>query len=150
MLIVTPEAYNRLGAKTKAELLAAVFQASIPEATGGPYPFDPLDFSWTDIVEFSPGEIEEFMSTLSPETTAALKIIAERGPVVQANWLDSSGIESYASFQRSTTRRTRSLTEGKNDFFLTWDNWDEKPDGEGLYAVSATTHRSLRVFFDLI
>ena len=150
MLIVTADAYNRLGAKTKAELLAAVFNASIPSATSAEEPFDPREFDWDDVVDFSPGDIETFMASLSDETKAALKIIAERGPVVRAAWLDPSGIESYASFQRSTTRRTRTLTEGKNDFLLTWDEWSDKEEGEGRYAVSAATHRSMKIFFDLV
>jgi hypothetical protein len=150
MLIVTTEAYSRLSAKTKAELLNAVFHAAIPDSNSSEEPFDPKDFSWDGVVDFSPGEIEEFMATLSNETKDGLKVIAERGPVVRAAWLNSSGIESYASFQRSTTRRTRSLTGGKNDFLLTWDDWNNKEEGEGCYAVSAATHRALRIFFDLI
>jgi hypothetical protein len=150
MLILTPEAYNRLSAKTKSEVLAAVFSASTPIARAGAETFDSTDFDWTAVVDFSPGEIETFMETLSTETKAALKILAEKGPVVRAELLLPSGIESYASFQRSTTRRTRSITGGKYDFLLTWDDWKDKPEGEGRYAVSSTTYRSLQIYFDLI
>ena len=141
---------RRLIAKTKAELLAAVFSAAIPQAKPGGEPFDSSEFEWESVIDFSPGDIETFMATLSGETKAALKIIAERGPVVKAGWLDESGIESYASFQRSTTRRTRSITGGKNDFLLTWDDWTDKPKGDGLYAVSVATHRALQIYFDLL
>lgn len=150
MLILTPDAYNRLKPKTKAEVLAAVFQSALPQPVQGSESFDPEEFYWEDRVDLSPGDIEAFMSTLSVETKEGLKVIAERGPVVRAKWLNDAGIESYASFQRSTTRRTRSLTGGKTDFLLAWDDWDDKPDGEGRYAVTTATHRALRIFFDLI
>jgi hypothetical protein len=148
MLTITPEAYNRLSTRTQAELLKAVFGSGStpPQASET---FNPEDFDWEHVVDFSPGDIEAFMETLGEETTAALRVIAERGPCIEAGWLDGTGIESYASFQRSTTRRTRSITGRKTDFLLTWDDWEPLPDGQGHYAVSATTFRSLRVFFEL-
>lgn len=148
MLTITAEAYNRLNPKTQAEVLRVVFgsPSTPPRKTES---FDPDDFDWTNVVDFSPGQIEEFMSTLGEETTAALRIIAANGPNVLADTLLESGIEGFPSFQRSTTRRTRSITGRKHDFLLTWNDWENLPDGEEQYAVSATTHRSLRIFFDL-
>lgn len=149
MLTVTAEAFNRLGTRTQAELLKAVFgqEATRPAAADS---FDPEEFDWSEVVDLSPAQIAEFMSTLGEETTAGLKVIAELGPVIEACLLDETGIESYGSFQRSTTRRTRSITGGKSDFLLTWDDWEPKPHGKGRYAVSAVTHRSLKIHFDLI
>lgn len=143
MLVVTRDAYNKLKPRTKAELLAAVFSTSTPttELDGA--------FDWEKRVDFSPGQIEEFMSTLNEETTEALRIIAETGPYVHAGALDSSGISDYAAFQRSTTRRTRTLTGNGDDFFLAWDDWPQSENGIGRYAVTPATHRSLRIFFEL-
>ena len=142
MLIVTKKVYHSLKPRTKAELLAAVFGSAGENADMG------NAFDWEKRVSFSPGEIEEFMSTLSEETKAALKVFAENGSKIHASLLDGTGIDDYASFQRSTTRRTRTLTGGK-DFLLAWDDWDEADDGVGHYAVTPATYRSLRIFFNL-
>lgn len=143
MLVVTKEAFNKLRPRTKDELLAVVFsnEALIPELDEA--------FNWSNRVDFSPGQIEEFMSTLNEETTEALRVIAESGPYVHATLLDDSGIADYASFQRSTTRRTRTMTGESDDFFLAWDDWPEAENGVGRYAVTPATHRSLRIFFQL-
>ncbi len=141
MLVVTPDAYNRLKPRTKEELLAAIFPTEKTE-------YDE-DFEWDNRVDLSPSQVEEFMKTLNDETKAALKIIAERGPQIHASLLDRSGISDYAAFQRSTTRRTRTITGSGENFLLAWDDWREGKDGVGRYAVTPVTFRSLRAFFNL-
>jgi hypothetical protein len=157
MLVVTREAYNKLGAKTKAELLSAVFGTSGPSSampsgeTGG------IEIDWENVVNLTPGDIEEFIdeaSSMYDGTVAALKVIAEYGPIVHSSLLKAKLIQSngepwfeeLAVFQRSTTRRVRSVTGGKHDYLLGWDDWK---NGEGHYAVTDVTHRSLRVYFGI-
>ena len=147
MLIITPEAYHKLKQRTKVELLEAIFGSAAPQSEDPD--FDPSNFDWEGRVDLTPGEVEEFMATLGRETTQALHVIAEHGPAVKASLLDATGIESYASFQRSTTRRVRSITGGKNNFLLAWDDWSAVEEGEGKYAVTNTTFRSLKIFFEL-
>ncbi|MEO5951158.1 MAG: hypothetical protein ABIQ44_01700 [Chloroflexia bacterium] len=140
MLIVTKKVFNTLKPRTKEELLAAVFSTNT-----APFEVDEA-FDWENRVDLTPGQVEEFMRTLNAETTAALRVIAENGPYIHATELDNTGIADYASFQRSTTRRTRTVTEDGDAYLLAWDDWE---NGVGKYAVTPRTHRSLRIFFTL-
>ena len=145
MLIVTAEAYNTLSSRTKAELLSAVF--------GSPGRGDGAvqgDFDWGNRVEFTPGEVETFMEAFeeSASVLAGLRVIAEHGPRIHAGMLDRAGVDDYSSFQRSTTRRARTVA-GDKAYLLAWDDWTKASDGIGHYAVTPATHRSLRIFFNL-
>jgi hypothetical protein len=57
-------------------------------------------------------------------------------------------VDDYSSFQRSTTRRARTVT-GDKAYLLAWDDWAKAADGIGHYAVTPATHRSLRIYFNL-
>jgi hypothetical protein len=145
MLIVTKEAYSTLSSRTKAELLAAVFGSPDrgESAIEG-------DFEWGGRVEFTPGEVEAFMEAFddSSSVTRGLRVIAENGPRIHASMLDQAGVDDYSSFQRSTTRRVRTVTGGKA-YLLAWDDWAKADDGVGHYAVTPATHRSLCIYFNL-
>jgi hypothetical protein len=157
MIIVTKSAFNRLSAKTKTELMSAVFGTSLSSL---PLPDDVQmsDFDWSNRAKLTPGEVETFIddsTNMHAGTIKGLEIIAEFGPIIHSSQLleklkDEAGvalIDDLGTFQRSTTRRVRSVTGDKSAFLLAWNDW---VDGEGYYAVTAETHRSLQVYFELV
>ncbi|MEG8028996.1 hypothetical protein [Sphingomonas aerolata] len=143
MLVVNKEAFNRLKARTKAELLSVLFDTEMTEDTLNE------EFNWEDRVHFSESEIEEFMTTLNADTANGLRAIAEHGPIIHASILDDVGVSDYASFQRSTTRRVRTVTQDSAAFFLAWDDWNEAENRVGRYAVTPKTFRSLQAYFEV-
>jgi hypothetical protein len=111
---------------------------------------NPKGFDWTDVVDLTPGQVEAFMKSCSTRTTAGLRVIAEHGPVIHASLLDRAGIENYGHFQGRVTLRTRTVTGNPDAYLLAWDDWQSKANaGTGHYAVTAKTHRSLRIYFQL-
>ncbi|WP_225008350.1 hypothetical protein [Novosphingobium percolationis] len=89
------------------------------------------------------------MAGCSDKTIAGLKVFAEHGPIIQAKLLTAIGIEKIGHFQGRVTQRTRTVTGDENAFLFAWDNWEEVGEGEGQYAVTPTTFRSLRIYFEL-
>lgn len=146
-LVLTKEDFIALSPSTRAELLASF--SSKPKPTPGQLPigFSAADFE--DVVDLTPGEIEEFMEGCSDETVAGLKVFAEHGPVIHAKLLDDAGIENYGHFQGRVTKRTRTVTKDKDAYLFAWDDWQSSDDGIGQYAVTPTTFRSLRIYFEL-
>ena len=146
-LVLTTEDLSSLSDATRAELAAKLF----PKKTSAPFDlqagFD--DDSFEDVVDLTPGQVEEFMKACAPETIAGLKVFAEHGPVIHADLLGKVGIANYAHFQGRVTKRTRTVTGDKNAFLFSWDDWSAHDDGVGLYAITPTTLRSLRIFFNL-
>lgn len=147
MIMLSKEDLSTLSQTTRAELMAHVFGLSKPPVADLPEGFTQEDFD--DIVNLTPGKVEEFMKGCSDETIAGLKVFAECGPVVHADLLGAAGIDNYAHFQSRVTKRTRTVTGNKKAFLFTWDDWSEHPSGIGKYAVSTDTHRSLRIYFKL-
>ncbi|HEY0147713.1 MAG TPA: hypothetical protein VGB70_01785 [Allosphingosinicella sp.] len=148
MITLTKEDISKLSAATRAELMATIFPK--PQANVGQMPpgFDADDFE--DVVDLTPGQIEEFMKGCANETIAGLRVIAEHGPAIHASKLEDAGIENFSHFQSRVTKRTRTVTGQKGVYLFAWDDWSEAPDGVGQYAVTPTTHRSLRVYFNLV
>ena len=146
-LVLTKEDFIALSPSTRAELLASF--SSKPKPTPGQLRmgFSAADFE--DVVDLTPGEIEEFMEGCSDETVAGLKVFAEHGPVIHATLLDAAGIENYGHFQGRVTKRTRTVTKDKDAYLFAWDDWNSADDGIGQYAVTPTTFRSLRIYFEL-
>lgn len=101
------------------------------------------------VVDLTPKQITAWMSKASDKTKSGLQVIAEHGPVVKAKVLTAAGIESLRHFQSRTTLRTRTITGDGDAYMLGWDDWDEVDVGEGQYAVTPTTFRSLRSYFQL-
>lgn len=64
---------------------------------GKPNLDDAEDFE--DVVDLTPGQIEEFMEVCSEQTIAGLRVFAEHGPVIRAKLLNEAGIENYGHFQ---------------------------------------------------
>ena len=158
MIIVTPEAYNKLDSRTKAELLAAVMGApSVPVTPPG---ID-VEFSaedWRDAARLTPGQVEELIdgaTSLYEGTRLALRMFAEHGQVlhstfIKENCLDENGDpywpDDLGKFQGGTTRRARAVTGDKHARLLAWPAWN---GSEGYYGVTPETHRSLRIYFNL-
>jgi hypothetical protein len=146
-IVLTKDDLNSFSPAVRAELLASVFSKPKPPLNGVPPGFDQDDFE--DVVDLTPGDVEEFMEGCAPETVAGLKVFAEHGPVIHASLLDAAGIENYGHFQGRVTKRTRTITKDKNAFLFAWDDWPNAPGGVGHYAVTQETFRSLRIYFKL-
>lgn len=145
-IVLTKEDLNSFSPAVRAELLGSVFSKPKP-LDGIPSGFDEDDFE--DVVDLTPGEVEDLMEGCAPETIAGLKVFAEHGPVIHASLLDAAGIENYGHFQGRVTKRTRTVTKDKNAFLFAWDDWTNAPGGVGHYAVTKETFRSLRIYFKL-
>jgi hypothetical protein len=124
-----------------------------PAATAAPAAEQPRNtdgYDWENVVDLTPGQVEELMRGCSTRTRAGLRVIAEHGPIIHATLLDRAGIENYGHFQGRVTLRTRTVTGNREAYLLTWDDWQSKANGGvGHYAVTAKTHRSLRIYFHL-
>jgi hypothetical protein len=145
LIVLNSEDISALSPALREELKNAAFPKR--KVQGPPPGFD--EDSFEDVVDLSPGEIEEFMKGCAPETIAGLKVIAEHGPVIHASLLDRAGIDNYSHFQGRVTKRTRTVTGRKGVYLFTWDDWSEAPDEIGHYAVTEPTYRSLRIYFNL-
>lgn len=136
-----------LSPSARAELMALVFRRPAVDD-----PANSSDLEWDDVIDFTPELIEEFMEGCSDKTIAGLRVFAEHGPVISAALLKEAGIDNYGQFQGAITRRTRTVTGDSDAFMFTWDDWQSPENtalGYGHYAVTATTHRSLRGYFGL-
>jgi hypothetical protein len=144
-IVLTSEDLSKLAPSTRADLMAHIFQPNAPKQGDN----DPA-FDWEDVVDLSPGQVEEFMETCAPETIAGLRVIAEHGPKIRADLLRQAGIENYGHFQGRVTKRTRTVTGNRHAFLFSWDDWQsEENGGVGHYIVTAATYRSLRIYFNL-
>ena len=136
---------NKLKPSTRADLLANLFPPAQERPTQNSRGFD-----WDEVVNLTPGQVEEFMAGCADETKAGLRVIAQHGPMIHASLLAQAGIENYGHFQGRVTKRTRTVTGDKHAFLFTWDDWSsEENEGVGHYAVTDATYRSLRIFFNL-
>lgn len=147
MLLLTKDDIRSLSATAQEELKQLLFAKAPVDLSGLPDGLTADDFE--DVVDLTPGQMEEFMAGCSDETIAGLKIIAERGPMIHASLLDGAGIDNYGHFQGRVTKRTRTITGDRNAFLFAWDDWGEAPDNIGHYAVTPATFRSLRIYFKL-
>lgn len=146
-LVLTADDISSLSEATRAELAAKLF----PKRTAAPFDL-PAGFEedgFENVVDLTPGQVEEFMKACAPETISGLRVFAEHGPVIHADLLGQAGIANYAHFQGRVTKRTRTVTGDKGAFLFSWDDWSAHDDGIGLYAITPTTLRSLRIFFKL-
>lgn len=100
-----------------------------------------------DVVGLSAREIKVWMEKASDKTKDGLRVFAEKGPVIHAKDLTAAGIDNVSHFQSRVTIRTRTVTGERDAYLFGWDDWSEAEDGEGRYAVSPETYRSLRQYF---
>lgn len=149
LVTLTAADFGKLKASTRQELLMLLNEAA-PAPT--PAPTYGEGFDWDDVVNLNPDQVAEFIDGCSEQTVAGLKILAERGPVIEAKLLREVGIHNYGHFQGRTTKRARTITGDRHAFLLTWDDWDSEENtarGYGSFAVTETTFRSLRIYFGL-
>ena len=147
MLIVTQEAYEKLSKSTRAELLRAVLgDPSSAQSLREDKSANSEEFDWTNRLDLTPGQIETFLSRdLHQNTVNGMRAIAERGSPISSVLLRELGVTDLAAFQRSTTRRVRSVSGDNEAFLLAWDDWNV---GVGHYAVTPATLRSLQIYFE--
>lgn len=146
-LVLTSEDLSTLSDATRDELLAKLLPRPVVPPTNLPQGMDPDAFD--DVVDMTPGQIEEFMGGCAPQTIAGLRLFAQHGPVVHADLLSQAGITNYAHFQGAVTKRTRTVTGKKGAYLFAWDDWSSHPSGIGSYVVTPATLRSLKIFFNL-
>lgn len=147
MLMLTKDDIRSLSPSAQEELKQLLFAKPRVDVAGLPDGFTADDFE--DVVDLTPGQMEDFMAGCSAETVAGLKIIAENGPVIHASQLDAAGIDNYGHFQGRVTKRTRTITGNRDAYLFTWDDWTQQPGGVGHYVVTPATFRSLRIYFKL-
>jgi len=103
--------------------------------------------------DLTPSQMRTWMQAASDQTKEGLRLVAERGPIINAAELKDAGITNIPHFQSRTTIRTRTVTGNKDIHFFGWDDWDTNPDDPatktGRYAVTPITFHSLRKYFGL-
>ena len=148
-IILTGDDLARLSQSARDEILAQLLgkeEPPLPVIPLGPQ-YDGIDL--TDVARLSFREIQKWMEAASEKTKAGLRVFAE-SPVVRAGDLkEKAGIDNLAHFQSRTTIRTRTVTGNRNAYLLGWDDWYKVEEGQGRYAVTPETHRSLRRYFQL-
>jgi hypothetical protein len=147
-IIINDTDLIKLKPATRQDLLATLFGSSAAVTQ----PQNANGFEFDEVVDLTPEQVAEFVQGCSPQTVAGLQVIAEHGPVILANLLNEAGIDNYGHFQGRVTKRTRTITGDKHAFLFTWDDWTSGENGErgyGHYAVTETTFRSLRTYFEL-
>lgn len=140
--------FQSLSRSTQAEILQMISGAFQEEPVE---PLDPSLYKGIDmegVVDLNLKQVREWMLAASDKTRIGVRLFAEQ-PIVTAQQLIDAGVENISHFQSRTTTRTRTVTGNKNAYLLGWDDWQQVEDNQGRYAVTPTTHRSLRAYFDL-
>jgi len=153
MIILNADDLASFSVATRNEILARL-AASTAGAAGrvesapqvGPE-YEGIDLE--DVADLTFRQVQKWMDAASDKTKLGLRVFAERGPIIRAQWLIDAGIDNLPHFQSRTTIRTRTVTGDGNAFLLGWDSWEEVPYGQGRYAVTPITHQSLRRYFNL-
>lgn len=146
-IVLTKDDFTSFSPSTRAEIIAHL--TSMPKVSIGQLPTGFTADDFENVVDLTPGQVEDFMAKCSEKTIAGLKVFAEHGPAIQAKLLNAAGIEKYGHFQGRITQRTRTVTGDANAFLFAWDDWNEAEEGEGQYAVTLATFRSLRIYFEM-
>jgi len=153
MITLTQQDFAALSPGTRTEVLALLGQAESTKAMKAePSAVTSEEYKgidMEDVVDLSLKQVQAWMEAASDKTKLGLRVIAEHGPVIRAEDLTSVGIDNLAHFQSRTTIRTRTVTRNKNAYLLGFDDWSEAEEGKGRYAVTPTTLRSLRSYFQL-
>ena len=144
-IILSKGEFTQLSEATRAEILALLSPPDPAASQLGPE-FDGLKMD-SDRVNLTYEQMQEWMEGAADPTKAGLRVFAEQGPVIRARALTDAGITNLPHFQSRTTIRTRTVTGKKDAFLLGWDDWGRVPEGEGKYAVTPMTHRSLQCYF---
>ena len=141
----TERDFPKLSSSARREIVALVTSAVVTNPETEPF----VGIDLTNVVDLTYGQVQKWMEAASPPTRKGLQVVAELGPVIRAKDLIDAGIANISHFQSRTTIRTRTVTGDKDVFLFGWDDWSVVEEGEGRYAVTATTHESLRRYFEL-
>lgn len=150
-IVLTSDDLRKLSEAARAEILALVPGSdpgeAPPPADAGTYgpAYDGIDM--TDVVDLGFRETQKWMAAASDQTKSGLYVFAAKGGVVTAKDLTDAGVANLPHFQSRTTIRTRTIKGDRDAFLLGWDDWGRVEDGEGRYAVTPKTCRSLRRYF---
>jgi hypothetical protein len=152
-VVLTSDDLRKLSEAARDEILALAFGRNAGEAPPpanadayGP-DYDRIDMG--GVVDLSFRETQKWMAAASDQTKAGLYVFAAKGGVVTAKDLTKAGVANLPHFQSRTTIRTRTIKGDRDVFLLGWDDWGRVEDGEGRYAVTPKTCRSLRRYFGL-
>ena len=145
-IVLSGQEFAGLSEGARTEILALLSPPE-PDAPQLAPEFEGLDMA--RVVNLTYEQMQRWMEVASDSTKLGLKVFAEQGPIIRAQALTDAGIEKLPHFQSRTTVRTRTITGRKNAFLLGWDDWTRVAAGEGKYAVTPMTHRSLRRYFQL-
>ena len=150
-LTLSKKDLSYLSPRTRAEILDYLSSPAAVERHTVENPdrdYDGIDMSY--VADLTYRQVRIWMQAASNWTKAGLRVFAEHGPVIHVNALvealKKEGSDKYSQFQSRTTVRTRTVTGNKELFLLGWDEWEE---GEGRYAVTRQTYKSLRRYFNL-
>jgi hypothetical protein len=152
-IVLTSDDLRKLSEAARAEILALVLgrdagEAS-PVADADAYGPDYAGIDMSGVVDLSFRETQKWMAAASDRTKAGLYVFAAQGGVLTAKDLTRAGITNLPHFQSRTTIRTRTIKKDRDAYLLGWDDWSRVEDGDGRYAVTPKTYRSLRRYFGL-
>lgn len=151
-IVLTADDLRQLSRGARDELLALALGQDTREAPAPAVAAENPEyqgFNMNDVVDLSFRQMQRWMAAASDQTKQGLHVFATRGPIVQAKTLTQAGITNLPHFQSRTTIRTRTVTGNRDAYLLGWDDWGRVEEGEGRYAVTPTTYRSLRRYFGL-
>ncbi|WP_308718762.1 hypothetical protein [Komagataeibacter xylinus] len=117
-----------------------------PKGAGKPEGYE--NYDWDNVYDLTEKQIERLVAGLGESSRNALKVIASKGPAIDARDLDETGISSYGSFQSGIHRRLRKITGDEDACLFTFDDWNEDEDGIGHFVVSLKTFDSLKKYFE--
>ena len=150
-LILSKRDLSHLSAHTRTEILDYL-GSRVPEEdhTVSEPDLEYMGFDMSFVADLTYSQVRKWMEAPSKWTKAGLRVFAEQGPIIHVSVLvealQKEGSDNYSQFQSRTTVRTRTITGDREAYLLGWDDWEE---GEGQYAVTRETYKSLRRYFHL-
>ncbi|GCD48613.1 hypothetical protein BJI49_04300 [Acetobacter pasteurianus] len=132
---------NALSDTARQEIQELLF----PKGAGKPEGYESYD--WDNVYDLTEHQIERLVAGLGESSRNGLKVIAHKGPAVDARELNGTGVSSYGSFQSGIHRRLRKITGDDDACLFTFDDWSEDEDGIGHFVVSLKTFESLKNYF---
>lgn len=151
-IVLTSDDLRKLSEAARAEILALALgrePGESPPADADAYGPSYAGIHMGGVVDLSFRETQKWMAAASDQTKAGLYVFAVKGGVVRAKDLTRAGVANLPHFQSRTTIRTRTIKRDRDAYLLGWDDWSRVDDGEGRYAVTPKTCRSLRRYFAL-
>jgi hypothetical protein len=150
-IVLTADDLRKLSEAARTEILALVpghDEGEPPLPTdAGAYGSDYDGIDMSGVVDLSFRETQKWMAAASDQTKRGLYVFAKKGGVATAKDLTRAGIANLPHFQSRTTIRTRTIKKDRDAYLLGWDDWSRVEDGDGRYAVTPKTCRSLRRYF---